>query len=278
MQIATGGTVFFDSGVGGLTVLNACVRTSKETIFYYYGDNEHAPYGNLSGAQVFARTRSAFDLFHVLQPSAVVIACNTATAHCVSALRKIYPFPIIGAEPALLPACACGGRVLVLATVATCKSEKFIRLCRLAKEKYPAAEIVIHPCPQLAGVIEGGGIFHDFDLSIHIPTMQVSSVVLGCTHYIYIKERIKSWYNCQVFDGNLGISTRLSTVFAQGKEGDLSTKKGGFIHIDEKSRDKQPLFSTANLFCEKEKKIYFLGPFAHKNRTFYEQTFAIPGK
>ncbi len=278
MYLPTGGVAFFDSGVGGLTVLQECILRGNGNLFYYYGDNQNAPYGNLSSARIYECTQRALDVFHVLHPAALVLACNTVTAVCAEQLRAQYPFPIIGAEPAIMPACARGGKVLVLATAATCRSEKFLRLCDRARVKYPSAELVIHPCPHLAGAIEQGGINADFDLSIHISTMPVSSVVLGCTHYIYIREQIKEYFSCPVYDGNFGISTRLSTVLAEQNGGDLSTKKQRFIHIDEKSRDEQPLFSTISLKDGKMAKIYFLGACARINKAFYEQMFANPYK
>ncbi len=278
MYLPTGGIAFFDSGVGGLTVLHECIKRGNGSLFYYYGDNQNAPYGSLPSECIYAYTQRALDMFHVLQSSVAVLACNTVTAVCAEKLRRQYPFPIIGAEPAVLPACARGGKVLVLATPATCQSERFARLCDKARVKYPSAELVIHPCPHLAKAIEQGGKDMNFDISIHISTMPVSSVVLGCTHYIYIKERIKSMFSCPVFDGNLGISTRLSTVLSAQNRGDLSTKKDGFIHICKKSRDSQPLFSTVTLKSGKTAKIYFLGACARINKVFYEQMFANPYK
>lgn len=278
MYLPTGGIAFFDSGVGGLTVLHECILRGNGNLFYYYGDNQNAPYGNLSSARIYAYARRALDMFHVLQPAAAVLACNTVTAVCAEQLRAQYPFPIVGAEPAVMPACAQGGKVLVLATPVTCQSEKFIRLCDRARAKYPQTQLIIHPCPHLAGAIEQGGINADFDVSIHIPTMPVQSIVLGCTHYIYIKEQIKERFGCQVFDGNLGISTRLSTLLSSRNQGDLSTKTQRFIHTDEKIRDSQPLFSTISLKGGKTAKIHFLGACAHINKMFYEQMFAIPYK
>ena len=280
MQIPKGGVAFFDSGIGGLTVLHACTTRIGGHVFYYYGDNANAPYGNLSEEKIFSLVTAAFDTFEKLEVKAAVIACNTVTAVCAEKLRARYSFPIIGAEPAIKPAARLGGDIFILATSATCKSAKFQSLCRRVEEEYPYANLLIHPCPQLAGEIEKGMEKGDFDISIHIPTGKPSAVVLGCTHYIYIKERLKRHYSCPIFDGNLGISTRLSTLLGSANLMDLSTKNQLFIHTYPKSRDEQPLFSTRQNLNKKADflhKIYFLGDFKDKNKRIYEQMFATSG-
>ena len=86
---------FFDSGIGGLTTLNDCVKYAEQFVrrgmdytFYYYGDNFHAPYGNLSSEKINAYVDKAFEKFVDLQVDAVVLACNTVTAVCIERLRK----------------------------------------------------------------------------------------------------------------------------------------------------------------------------------------------
>ena len=63
MIIPRGGIAFFDSGIGGMTVLSSCMKLFKNEIFYYYGDNKHAPYGNLSEKQIRKYTKRAFNYF-----------------------------------------------------------------------------------------------------------------------------------------------------------------------------------------------------------------------
>ena len=131
MNVPKGGIAFFDSGIGGLTVLAECQKYIKSNIFYYYGDNARAPYGNLSSAVVQSYVKEAFDLFADLQVKAAVVACNTVTALCVESLRNHYAFPIIGAEPAItLAARQTEGEVLILATKGTLESERFRLLCQ----------------------------------------------------------------------------------------------------------------------------------------------------
>ena len=99
MDIPHGGIGFFDSGLGGLTVLFACRSVCGDLPVYYYGDNARAPYGGLSSEIIKNYAAEAFDTFSALGARAAVIACNTVTAVCADSFRKIYPFPIVGAEP-----------------------------------------------------------------------------------------------------------------------------------------------------------------------------------
>jgi glutamate racemase len=126
MHVQKGGIAFFDSGIGGLTVLAECQKYLKSHILYYYGDNARAPYGNLSHSVMWSYVKEAFDLFADLQVKAAVVACNTVTALCIENLRKNYSFPIIGAEPAIMQAARqTEGEVLILATKGTLESERF---------------------------------------------------------------------------------------------------------------------------------------------------------
>lgn len=99
MDIPEGGIGFFDSGLGGLTVLSACLDGLGLPVCYY-GDNARAPYGGLPEEKILAYAEEAFDAFSALRVRAAVIACNTVTAVCADRLREKYPFPVVGAEPA----------------------------------------------------------------------------------------------------------------------------------------------------------------------------------
>lgn len=248
MQIPKGGIAFFDSGIGGLTVLAECEKRLPTQLFYYYGDNRHAPYGNLPVRKIRKYVLRAFKKFHRLRVSAAVIACNTATAVCAEELRAKYSFPIIGAEPAVIPAAARGGKVLVLATKATCESQRLMELCQRAKQLFPTAEISIHACEHLAGVIERNVHKVGYDFTPYLPNTFADAVVLGCTHYIYIVAQIERHFGCPVYDGNEGIARRLV----------------GFFNADslsDENRDKQPLIGKSDpkmgfLTTDKHKRGY----------------------
>lgn len=291
MKIMKGGVAFFDSGIGGLTVLAACRKEFPEECFYYYGDNRHAPYGNLSVEKIRRYTIRAFEEFRRLQVKAAVVACNTVTAVCIEELRNRYSFPIIGTEPAVLSAARRGGEVWVLTTRATYNSERFRSLCNRAKEKYPGAIIRPIACDCLAGVIESNIADRDFNYTLALPRGKPSSVVLGCTHYIYIKERIRDFYGCEVFDGNVGVVKQLSRIL--GEEGRTGQKNR--TDFDEKTffsekvgmNDHSVTTSVINtnkcsfLYPQTEsgakgrKNIVFLGKLKGKNENIYKQTFGF---
>ena len=212
MRIPKGGIAFFDSGIGGLTVLHACEKYFEKDIFYYYGDNTRAPYGNLPPEKIKKYVFKAFKKFARLRVKAAVLACNTATAVCVEELRKKYNFPIVGAEPAVYTAAARGGEVWVLTTRATFESERFCRLCENARCKFPQTKITPIPCDDLAGEIEGHIFEKDHDYTSLLPKGTPTSVVLGCTHYVYIEEAIKALYHCEIYHGNEGMARRLFTL------------------------------------------------------------------
>ncbi len=259
MRVPKGGIAFFDSGIGGLTLLADCVQAFPEEIFYYYGDNKNAPYGNLPPRKIRRYVFRAFKRFKRLKVQAAVLACNTATAVCIDELRKQFSFPIIGVEPAVRVAAKRGGNVLVLTTRATYNSQRFKRLCAEAQNCYPKAKVVAYPCDHLAGEIELGE-WEKIDLEKHLPKQNPVAVVLGCTHYIYVGEKIAKFYDCEVYDGNAGAVKRLRDALTKN-----APKKGVKNEFSKKNWDERPPFAK-----DREKRP-FLPPKIHqeeqKNKT-----------
>ena len=253
---------FFDSGIGGLTVLSKCMENADDLTFYYYGDNARAPYGNLPPETIRRYVFEAFDLFERLDVTAAVVACNTATAVCMDDLRARYTFPIIGTEPAIFPAASKGGEVLVLATRATVESKRMLRLLERASLLYPDTRFRLAPCDDLAGGIEKGVPFER--LKNFLPTCVPDAVVLGCTHYVYVRKEIENYYSVPVFDGNEGVAKRLKEVLN-------STKNRCFSKNFTKNRDERP--PTAEIcpkqvfeaeFCRAEKEPFLNGGYTNK--------------
>ncbi len=287
MRVPKGGVAFFDSGIGGLTVLAECVRRLPSTVFLYYGDNRRAPYGNLSPKKIRRYVLRAFKKFKRWRVRAAVVACNTATALCVEELRKKFPFPIVGAEPAVLAAAKGGGDIFVLSTRATYESERFRALCQRAEAAYPSARLFPFPCDGLAGEIEAhlleeGRSYEDF-----LPRGKPSCVVLGCTHYVYVAEQIRSFYGCPTMDGNGGIASRLSAML-KGEipaRPPLTTKgkncppkafaENPFQAPKKKKRLPQrfPLKNAA--FAGNQSRIFFLGSSKMVNETVFKQMFGL---
>ena len=183
---------FFDSGMGGISVLRGARQHLPGEDYLYFGDSLHAPYGVRSLEEVRMLTRAAAE--HLLERGvkAIVIACNTATSAAAALLREEYPqIPIIGTEPALKPAAERhpGGRILVMATAMTLKEKKFFDLWEQYRDQ---AEIVPVPCSGLMEFVEQGILRGDeverFLLEKLEPftKVPVDAVVLGCTHYPFL--------------------------------------------------------------------------------------------
>ncbi len=210
----------FDSGIGGINLLAECVRRIPWADYAYFADNRNVPYGNLPRERINSAVFSVFENISAMRPAAAVVACNTVTAGCIAALRSAYPFPVLGVQPALRQACGYGGRYLVLATNSTCRSPAFAALLR----RY-GANAVTAPCTRLAADIEKF-IFSErlASLAEELPPGDFSSVVLGCTHYIFIKKWVAERYRCPVFDGMAGTADHLSKIL--GISDHFSGEKG----------------------------------------------------
>ena len=147
---------FFDSGLGGISVLRETVRLLPQENYLYYGDSLHAPYGVRPEAEIRALAGAAAEQLVQAGAKALVVACNTATSAAIVQLREAYPdIPVIGTEPALKPAVEKypGGRILVMATPMTIRQEKFQAL----KAQYDdQAEIIGLACGGLMEFVERG--------------------------------------------------------------------------------------------------------------------------
>ena len=184
----------FDSGIGGLSILQALRAELPFEDFVYVADSGHAPYGERDPAHVIARARAITRYLrgqhHI---KALVIACNTATAAAIHLLRQDEPdLPIIGVEPALKPAALHSQtrRIGVMATQGTLSSAKFQTLLDSLKDQ---AEFICQPCSGLASAIEAGDADKIQSLSQQYtatlgPQDQVDTLVLGCTHYPFARD------------------------------------------------------------------------------------------
>ncbi|MBL0726801.1 glutamate racemase [Piscinibacter sp. HJYY11] len=187
----------FDSGVGGLSVLKALHSQLPAHDLLYVADSAHAPYGERTDEYISQRTHRIASHLLAEGASLLVIACNTATAVAVASLRERWPqVPIVAVEPGVKPAVALtrNGRIGVMATPATLRSEKFKHLLSAH-----GAGLCVHlqPCPGLAGQIERG--IHDDpallrlidQFSAPLKEAEVDTVVLGCTHYPFVHAQIQ---------------------------------------------------------------------------------------
>ena len=194
----------FDSGVGGLSVLRALHERLHSVDLHYLADSANAPYGEREGAHVLQRSMRIAE--HLLAQGAqlLVVACNTATAVAAAALRERWPeVPIVGVEPGLKPALALtrNGRIGVMATATTLRSDKFRRL---TSSLAPKPSVYLRACDGLAAAIERGDLDDPSLLDLveaHCVPLRVAGVdcvVLGCTHYPFVAHHIQAALGAQV--------------------------------------------------------------------------------
>lgn len=208
---------FFDSGVGGLSVLKEAIRLLPREDFVYFGDSKNAPYGSKTVEKVKKLSFQATDFLLEQGVKAIVVACNTATSAAIEDLRETYPqLPIIGIEPALKPAVELQrrGKILIMATPVTLAEKKFSNLMRSFER---TSDIVPLPCPGLAELIETGNIdgeeiesYLNNRLNIYKES-RIASIVLGCTHYPFVKNKLTSIIGNEVpiLDGSCGTAKQL---------------------------------------------------------------------
>lgn len=221
--------VVFDSGIGGLNLLCACAARVPHAHFYYISDEKNVPYGNRPPEEIMRLTLSALEGIDELNPAALVVACNTVTANCIDGLRQKFSFPVIGIQPAVKPAAQLGGRCLVLATAATVHSSSFLKLVN----RYAPADTVAVGCERLASYIEQNVLALPEELPEGLlPDIAADSVVLGCTHYTFVKSQIERRYHCPVFDGTEGTAAHFSEIV--GITDHSHTENGDFRPLHEK--------------------------------------------
>lgn len=186
----------FDSGVGGLSVLQALRLELPYEHFLYVGDSGWAPYGDRSAEFVVERAITITEFLIGQGAKAVVVACNTATAVAVESLRARFVIPIVAIEPAVRPAASrTRSRVVgVLATTGTLSSPN---MGKLLASYGSDVEFVIQPCPGLADQVEKGELASEATRALVMryvrPIIDKGGdiVVLGCTHYPFLRPLIQ---------------------------------------------------------------------------------------
>ncbi|WP_459765094.1 glutamate racemase [Alkaliphilus crotonatoxidans] len=231
----------FDSGVGGISVLAELIRRLPNEGYLYYGDSGNAPYGIKPTEVIKERSVEIADLLIKQGIKALVVACNTATSAAIEVLRQRFAIPIIGMEPALKPATEChgGGTIFVMATPVTLKEKKFDILINQVNRQC----ITRLPCPGLVEIIEAQGArgsaleaylekkFNEYRITA------ADTIVLGCTHYIFIQETIKKLLGDQIklIDGNHGTVKQVERLL----------RKGNLIQPQEQGTTKVTMYNSS---------------------------------
>lgn len=201
----------FDSGIGGLTVLEEMKKVLPNEDYLFYADSLNNPYGEKSDELLYEITSNIVDYLIDRECKIIVIACNTATTRCIKYLRDKYPdITFVGTEPAIKVACDRNYKnILVMATPATINSERTSILVNDNKKDFE--NIYLVPCEGLAKAIELDNKDKQEDIVAKIyneyKDKNIDAIVLGCTHYPHIKELIsKYFFGAQLLDGGNGVA------------------------------------------------------------------------
>ncbi|MCM1285406.1 MAG: glutamate racemase [Acetobacter sp.] len=233
---------FLDSGIGGVTVLRETVKLLPNEDYVFFSDSINNPYGDKSDEEIIARCDEIVNLLvNKKGCKAVVVACNTASAKAVKALREKYTdIPIVAIEPAykMVHDNNPDGFTLIMATKGTAGSEKFRRLYY----SYYNHKTSLLACVGLADLIEQDKKDElDKYLEEHLSAYRgkAQNVVLGCTHYPLVKKNISNILgNVQFFDGSQGVSKRLKFILEEKNL--LTESRGGFtVDFIDSSADKK---------------------------------------
>ncbi|MCF7884858.1 MAG: glutamate racemase [Candidatus Marinimicrobia bacterium] len=241
---------FFDSGLGGLSVLQDAIKILPHENYIYFGDSINAPYGDKSFSQVWELTYKNVQFLQNQGVKAIVIACNTATSVAINKLRSRFDIPIIGMEPAIKPAANIkneDGKILLLATKMTLQENKLKDLVGDLDLhdhliKVAASEMVIliesgnFTITQARRVVEKYLAGYDFS--------KIDCIVLGCTHFVFYKQIIAEVVNhrSKIIDGNWGtvknLKSRLQNLDLLKKESN-QTQKIKFYNSDKNISEEQ---------------------------------------
>ena len=183
----------FDSGIGGLTVLDAICRRLPRERLVYFGDTARLPYGTKSRETVTRFAREIVDFLMTKDPKAIVVACNTASAYSLPVIREMVDIPVVGVvEPGAEAALRMtrNNKIGVIGTRATIQSGAYLEAIQARK---PDAKVFSKACPLFVPLIEEGWIDHPVTLEVareyleHLVAFEVDTLILGCTHYPLLK-------------------------------------------------------------------------------------------
>ena len=239
----SGSIGIFDSGVGGLSVLRHVRAALPAEILVYCADAAFAPYGDRPESLIVERALAIAAYLVGDGAKALVVACNTATAAAIAAIRDAHPqLVVVGVEPGLKPAAALSAsRVVgVLATTGTLASSRFAAL-QLQIEAATGVRFILQACPGLADQVEKGELQSAATRQLIDRLVQpllaqgADTLVLGCTHYPFVAPLIAAACANGSVDGASGASGARSAGTAGDAAG--SARTSFFAAIDRATSD-----------------------------------------
>jgi glutamate racemase len=230
----------FDSGVGGLTVLHECLVPLPHEDFLYLGDTARFPYGERSAAELERFAMEIAEELLARRAKLLVVACNSATAAAMPALRRRMMETTLGVDvigvvrPEALQAVATtrSGRIGLLATPTTVESGAYDRA---VSEADPHVSLTAVPCPDLAPLIQGGEVGSDLSEQV-VTTVRryveplkeagVDTVILGCTHYPLVRPMLQRFLGRGVTIVSSGAALARQAEHALASRGLMNPRAG----------------------------------------------------
>lgn len=217
---------FFDSGIGGSTILKEVIKLLPKENYVYYADSKNNPYGNKTKEELFGIVSNAVENLLKYDPKLIVCACNTATEVVLNDIREKYPnITFVGTEPAVkvIYDKYQDKKTLVITTKGTGESERFKALFN----NYKTPDCTLIEAPLLAGLIENNKDPYPYLKELLKDYENIDIVVLGCTHFPLAKDAIKKVLgNVTFVDGSIGIANRIKNLLK-----DNLNNNGGDINI-----------------------------------------------
>lgn len=203
----------FDSGVGGLSVVNTIKKALPDLKVIYKDDKAHVPYGTRPIEEIYGFVKPIFQSLVDESCQVIVVACNTVTTNLISRLRQEFAVPMVGMEPMVRPAAAATktGVIAVCATPRTLESERY----KWIKSEYARGVRVLEPdVSNWAYMVENNRVEREKVAKTieSVIAQRADQIVLGCTHYHWIEELIR-----QLADGRAAVMQPEQPVIAQLK-------------------------------------------------------------
>lgn len=234
----------FDSGVGGLSILDEALRQLPQHDYIYLADSANAPYGEKSSDWIAVRSLSLCRYLAGKGCDAIVVACNTATAEAIKHIRNELSIPIIGVEPGIKPAAmqSQNNIVGVLATEATLKSDKFNALLNTLPND---CHFIKQAGLGLVPLIESGQADSEGTLELlakHLEPIQdagADTLVLGCTHYPFLRKSIRKLLgeSIAIIDTSEAVVRQLKRQLEALNKQSHSQECGSVVFLSSKDED-----------------------------------------
>ncbi|MEX2571623.1 MAG: glutamate racemase [Gemmatimonadota bacterium] len=212
----------FDSGLGGLSVAREVRRRLPQEDVLYLADSAYCPYGGRPLGQIRERSIAVTGALIEHGAKLVVAACNTASGAAIEQLRERFDVPIVGLEPAVKPAAASSAkrRFAVLATPATLITERFHRLL---DNHGSDVEVIKLACPGFVELVEAGELSGDRAITMIREVLEplrdadIDRVVLGCTHYPFLRDAIAHVLGdgVEILDSGAAVARQVERVLTE---------------------------------------------------------------